>query len=112
MKLRTYYILAVIGGILTLVLSIGGALAVVQYLNYIPLEHGTVTGGHMSVMEFVIPLILIFLACLVFYFGFSLYCIFRKLKGEKNRVLHFLLNLVLYIVTTVLTLPLIGIMLN
>ena len=106
MKLWKYYLLSCVSGVLTLVFSVGGALAYVMYVSGSHEVDGIVRQGHMSVMEFVLPLFLIGLICFILYLCASLYCIFRKLKSEGRRLLHFLLNLILYLVTTVGTIPL------
>ncbi|MBQ9698563.1 MAG: hypothetical protein IJV46_08490 [Acidaminococcaceae bacterium] len=113
MKLWVYYLFSLLWGILTLVFSFGGAFAFTQYIDHISLKDGgVVTGGHMSIMEFVIPLLLIGLACFVLYLVFSLFCIFRRLRNEDHRLLHFLFSLLLYLFTTVATLPLLGMFLG
>lgn len=106
MKLRTYYLLSWVSGILTLIFSIGGALAFVTYLSTPSTVDGIVRKGHMSIMEFILPLCLIGFFCFVLYLCVSLYCIFRKLKTQEHRLVHFLLNLVLYLVTAAGTIPL------
>ena len=106
MKLWKYYLLSCVSGVLTLVFSVGGALAYVMYVSGSHEVDGIVRQGHMSVMEFVLPLFLIGLVCFILYLCASLYCIFRKLKSEGRRLLHFLLNLILYLATTVGTIPL------
>ena len=78
MRLWVYYILSWLWGVLTLALSFGGAFAFTQYISSVPLEEGKVTGGHMNIMEFVLPLLLIGLICFILYLCFSLFCIFRK----------------------------------
>ncbi len=108
MKLRTYYLLSWISGILTLVFSIGSALAFITYISSSHEVDGIVRRGHMGVMEFVVPLVLIGLVCFILYLCVSLYCIFRKLKAVEYRPLHFLMNLVLYLVTTAGTIPLLA----
>lgn len=108
MRLWMYYFFSALWGILTLAASIGGAFAFTQYLSQVSLQDGGAVRGHMSVMEFLIPLLLIALVCFVLYLCISLYCIFRKLRNENHRILHFLLSLLLYLVTTVATLPFIG----
>ena len=106
MKLGYYYFLSWLSGILTLVFSVGGALAFVTYISSPSTVDGIVRPGHMSVMEFVLPLFLIGIVCFILYLCVSLYCIFRKLRAEEHRLMHFLLNLVLYLVTTVGIVPL------
>jgi len=106
MKLWKYYLLSFVSGILTLVFSVGGALAFVTYMSGSHEVDGIVRQGHMSVMEFVLPLFIVGLVCFILYLCASLYCIFRKLKAEGHRLVHFLLNLILYLVTTVGTIPL------
>ena len=112
MKLRFYYFLSWLSGILTLVLSVGGALAFVTYISSPSTVDGIERPGHMSVMEFVLPLFLIGFVCVVLYLCLSLYCIFRKLQTQERRVLHFLLNLVLYLVTVIGTVPLLILLFN
>ena len=112
MKLRTYYILSWVSGILTLVLSVGGALAFVTYISSPSTVDGIVRKGHMSVMEFILPLFLIGIVCFILYLCLSLFCIFRKLQTQERRVLHFLLNLILYLVTTAGTIPLLILIFN
>ena len=106
MKLGYYYFLSWLSGILTLVFSVGGALAFITYISSPSTVDGIVRPGHMSVMEFVLPLFLIGIVCFILYLCVSLYCIFRKLRAEEHRLMHFLLNLVLYLVTTVGIVPL------
>ena len=106
MKLRTYYLLSWLSGILTLIFSIGGALAFVTYLSSPSTVDGIIRKGHMSIMEFVLPLCLIGLVCFILYLCVSLFCVFRKLKAQEHRLLHFLLNLILYLVTAAGTVPL------
>lgn len=106
MKLWKYYLLSCVSGILTLLFSIGGALAFVTYVSGSHEVDGIVRQGHMGVMEFVLPLFLIGVICFILYLCASLFCIFRKLKAEGHRFIHFLLNLVLYMVTTAGTVPL------
>ena len=112
MRLWVYYILSWLWGVLTLALSFGGAFAFTQYISSVPLEEGKVTGGHMNIMEFVLPLLLIGLICFILYLCFSLFCIFRKLRNENHRLLHFLLTFLLYVISTLGTLPLIGFLLR
>ena len=112
MKLRTYYILSWVSGILTLVFSVGGALAFVTYISNSSTVDGIVRKGHMSVMEFILPLFLIGIVCFILYLCLSLFCIFRKLQTQERRVLLFLLNLVLYLVTTAGTIPLLILIFN
>ena len=112
MKLGYYYFLSWLSGVLTLVFSVGGALAFVTYLSSPSVVDGIERPGHMSVTEFVLPLFLIGLVCVILYFCISLYCIFRKLQTQEHRVLHFLLNLVLYLVTAVGTVPLLILLFN
>ena len=106
MKLRTYYLLSWLSGILTLIFSIGGALAFVTYLSSPSTVDGIVRKGHMSIMEFVLPLCLIGLVCFILYLCVSLFCVFCRLKTQEHRFLHFLLNLVLYLATAAGTVPL------
>lgn len=112
MKLKTYYLLSWLGGILTLMLSVGGALAFVTYLSGSSTVDGIVRKGHMSIMEFVLPLFLIGLVCFVLYLCVSVFCVFRKLKIQEHRFVHFLLNLVLYLGTAVGTVPLLILLFN
>ena len=112
MKLWVYYLLSWISGILTLVFSIGGALAFITYISSSHEVDGIVRQGHTGVMEFVLPLCLIGLVCFILYLCASLFCIFRKLKAEKHRLVHFLLSLVLYLVTAVATIPLMILLFN
>lgn len=112
MKLGYYYFLSWLSGVLTLVFSVGGALAFVTYISSPSTVDGIVRPGHMSVMEFVLPLFLIGLVCVLLYLCSSLYCIFRKLRTQEHRALHFLLNLVLYLVTAVGTVPLLILLFN
>ena len=112
MKLSYYYFLSWLSGILTLVFSVGGALAFVTYISSPSTVDGIVRPGHMSVMEFVLPLFLIGFVCFSLYLCISLYCIFRKLRIQEHRWMHFLLNLVLYLVTTVGTVPLLILLFN
>ena len=112
MKLGYYYFLSWLSGVLTLVFSVGGALAFVTYIGSPSTVDGIVRPGHMSVMEFVLPLFLIGFLCVFLYLCLSLYCIFRKLQTQERRVLHFLLNLVLYLVTAVGTVPLLILLFN
>ena len=112
MKLRTYYILSWLSGILTLILSVGGALAFVTYISSPSVEDGIVRQGHMGVMEFVLPLLLIGIFCFILYLGFSLFCIFRKIGSKEYRIVHFLLNLVLFLGTAVGTVPLLILLFN
>ena len=113
MKLWVYYFISWFSGVLTLVFSFGGALAFTEYISHVSLEDGgTVPHGHMNIMEFVIPLILIALVCVALYLCLSLFCVFRKLKQEEYRAVHFLLNLILYLVTAIGTLPLVGMLMN
>ena len=106
MKLWTYYLMSLLSGIMTFVFSVGGALAFITYISSPSTVDGIVRPGHMSVMEFVLPLFLIGVVCFILYLCVSLYCIFRKLRAEEHRLMHFLLNLVLYLVTTVGIVPL------
>lgn len=112
MKLRTYYLLSWISGLLTLVFSAGGALAFVTYLSTPSTVDGIVRKGHMSFMEFVLPLFLIGLVCFILYLCVSMFCVFRKLKTQEHRLGHFLLNLVLYLATAAGTVPLMILLLN
>ena len=112
MKLGYYYFLSWLSGILTLVFSVGGALAFVSYIGSPSVVDGIERPGHMSVTEFILPLFLIGLVCVILYLCISLYCIFRKLRMQEHRVLHFLLNLVLYLVTAVGTVPLLILLFN
>ncbi|MER2138600.1 MAG: hypothetical protein ABS965_00555 [Succiniclasticum sp.] len=112
MKLGYYYFLSWLSGVLTLVFSVGGALAFVTYIGSPSTVDGIVRPGHMSVMEFVLPLFLIGFLCVFLYLCLSLYCIFRKLRTQERRVLHFLLNLVLYLVTAIGTVPLLILLFN
>ena len=112
MKLWKYYLLSWISGILTLIFSVGGALAFITYISGSREVDGIVRQGHMGVMDFVIPLFLIGLVCFILYFCGSLFCVFRKLKAEEHRLLHFLLNLILYLVTTLGTVPLMILLFN
>lgn len=112
MKLGYYYFLSWLSGILTLVFSVGGALGFVSYIGSPSVVDGIERPGHMSVTEFILPLFLIGLVCVILYLCISLYCIFRKLRMQEHRVLHFLLNLVLYLVTAVGTVPLLILLFN
>ena len=112
MKLRTYYFLSWLSGILTLVFSIGGALAFITYISTPSTVDGVIRKGHMSVMEFILPLLLIGVICFILYLCFSLYCVFKKLRTQEHRVMHFLLNLVLYFVTAAGTIPLLILIFN
>ena len=112
MKLGYYYFLSWLSGVLTLVFSVGGALAFVTYISSPSTVDGIVRPGHMSVMEFILPLFLIGFVCFILYLCSSLYCIFRKLRTQEHRWMHFLLNLVLYLVTTVGTVPLLILLFN
>ena len=113
MKLWMYYLISWISGILTLVFSFGGAWAFIEYMGHVTLEDGgVVPRGHMNIMEFVIPMVLIAILCFILYLCLSLYCVFRKLKGEEHRIIHFLLNLVLYLATAIGTLPLLSMIFN
>ena len=112
MKLWKYYLLSCISGILTLVFSVGGALAFITYMSGSHEVDGIVRQGHMSVMEFVLPLFIIGLVCFILYLCGSLYCFFRKLKAEEHRLRHFLLNLILYLLTTLGTIPLMILIFN
>ena len=60
MKLRTYYLLSWLSGLLTLIFSVGGALAFVTYLSSPSTVDGIVRKGHMSIMEFILPLCCLF----------------------------------------------------
>ena len=91
---------------MTFVFSVGGALAFITYISSPSTVDGIVRPGHMSVMEFVLPLFLIGIVCFILYLCVSLYCIFRKLRAEEHRLMHFLLNLVLYLVAAVGIVPL------
>ena len=82
MKLWKYYLLSWASGLLTLMFSVGGALAFVTYISSI------------------------------LYLCVSLFCIFRKLRAEEHRVLHFLLNLILYLATAAGTVPLLILLFN
>lgn len=106
MKLWKYYLLSWISGILTLVFSVGGALAFVTYVSSSSTVDGIVRRGHMSVMEFILPLFLIGIVCFIIYLCLSFYCIFRKMQTQEHRLLHILLNLILYLITAVGTVPL------
>ena len=106
MKLWTYYLLSLLSGIMTCVFSVGGALAFVMYIGSPSTVDGIVRPGHMSVMEFVLPLFLIGIVCFILYLCTSLFCIFRKMRAEEHRLMHFLLNLVLYLVAAVGAVPL------
>ena len=112
MTLGSYYFLSWLSGVLTLVFSVGGALAFITYISSPSTVDGIVRPGHTSVMEFVLPLFLIGLVCVILYLCLSLYCVFRKLRTQEHRVLHFLLNLVLYLVTAVGTVPLLILLFN
>ena len=112
MKLWKYYLLSWISGLLTLILSVGGALAFVTYISTPSTVDGIMRKGHMSIMEFILPLFLIGFICFILYLCASLFCIFRKLKAEKHRLVHFLLNLVLYLVTAAGTVPLLILLFN
>ena len=112
MKLWKYYLLSWISGILTLVFSVGGALGFVTYMSGSHEVDGIVRQGHMSVMEFILPLFVIGLVCFILYLCASLFCVFRKLKTEEHRLLHFLLNLLLYLATTLGTIPLMILVFN
>lgn len=112
MKLRFYYFLSWLSGILTLIFSIGGALLFVTYVSSPSTVDGIVRKGHMSVMEFILPLFLIGVICFILYLCFSLYCVFKKLRTQEHRVMHFLLNLVLYFVTAAGTIPLLILIFN
>ena len=70
MKLWKYYLLSWASGLLTLMFSVGGALAFVTYISS------------------------------------------RKLRAEEHRVLHFLLNLILYLATAAGTVPLLILLFN
>lgn len=112
MKLWKYYLLSWLSGILTLVFSVGGALAFVTYISSPSTVDGIVRHGHMSVMEFVLPLLLIGVVCFILYLAASLFFVFRKMQAQEHRVLHFLLNLVLYLVTVGGTVPLLILIFN
>ena len=112
MKLWKYYLLSWISGILTLVFSVGEALGFVTYMSGSHEVDGIVRQGHMSVMEFILPLFVIGLVCFILYLCASLFCVFRKLKTEEHRLLHFLLNLLLYLATTLGTIPLMILVFN
>ena len=112
MKLWKYYLLSWVSGLLTLMFSVGGALAFVTYISSPSTVDGIMRKGHMSVMEFILPLFLIGIVCFILYLCVSLFCIFRKLRAEEHRVLHFLLNLILYLATAVGTVPLLILLFN
>jgi len=112
MKLWKYYLLSWISGILTLVFSVGGALAFITYSSSSHEVDGVMRRGHMSVMEFVLPLFLIGLVCFILYLCISFFCVFRKLTAGQHRLLHFLLNLVFYLATTAGTIPLMILLFN
>ena len=112
MKLWTYYLLSLLSGIMTFVFSVGGALAFITYISSPSTVDGIVRPGHMSVMEFILPLLLIGVICFILYLCFSLYCVFKKLRTQEHRVMHFLLNLVLYFVTAAGTIPLLILIFN
>ncbi len=113
MKLWVYYILSWLSGILTLVFSFGSALAFTEYMSHVTLKDGgVVPRGHMSIMEFVIPMVLVAILCFILYLCFSLYCLFRKLKNEEHRALHFLLGLALYLLTVIGTMPVLSMVMN
>ena len=112
MKLWTYYLLSWLSGLLTLIFSVGGALAFVTYLSSPSTVDGIVRKGHMSIMEFILPLCLIGLVCFILYLCVSLFCVFRRMKTQEHMFLHFLLNLVLYLVTAAGTLPLMILLLS
>lgn len=112
MKLRTYYLLSWLSGMITLVFSIGGALAFLTYLSTPSTVDGIVRKGHMSLMEFILPLCLIALLCFVLYLCLSVFCLFRKRREKEHRILHFLLGLLLYLITTAGTVPLLILLLN
>ena len=112
MKLWKYYLLSWVSGILTLIFSVGGALAFVTYMSGAHEVDGVVRQGHMSVMEFVLPLFLIGLVCFILYLCISFFCVFRKLTAEQRRLLHFLLNLFFYLATVVGTIPLMILLFN
>jgi len=112
MKLWVYYIIAWVSGILTLVFSFGGAAVFIQHMGQVQLEDGGVVQGHMGIMEFVIPLVLIGIVCFILYLCVSLFCILRKMRTTEHRFIHFLLSFILYLLTTIGTLPLVGFLLN
>ena len=112
MKLWKYYLQSCVSGLLTLMFSVGGALAFVTYISSPSTVDGIMRKGHMSVMEFILPLFLIGIVCFILYLCVSLFCIFRKLRTEEHRVLHFLLNLILYLATAVGTVPLLILLFN
>ena len=113
MKLWVYYILSWFSGVLTLACSFSGAWAFIEYMSHVTLEDGgVVPRGHMSIMEFVIPMVLIAIVCFILYLCFSLYCIFRKLQNREHRFIHFLLSLLVYLLTTIGTMPLLGMIMN
>ena len=112
MKLRTYYLLSWLSGLLTLIVSVGGALTFVTHLSSPSTVDGIVRKGHMSIMGFILPLCLIGLVCFILYLCVSLFCVFRRMKTQEHMFLHFLLNLVLYLVTAAGTLPLMILLLS
>jgi len=112
MKLWKYYLLSWASGLLTLMFSVGGALAFVTYISSPSTVDGIMRKGHMSVMEFILPLFLIGIVCFILYLCVSLFCIFRKLRAEEHRVLHFLLNLILYLATAARTVLLLILLFN
>ena len=112
MKLRFYYFLSWLSGLLTLVFSVGGALVFVTYISTPSTVDGIVRKGHMSAMEFILPLFLIGIICFILYLCFSIFCVFKKLRTQRHRVMHFLLNLVLYFVTVAGTIPLLILIFN
>ena len=112
MKLWKYYLLSWLSGILTLVLSVGGALAFITYISSPSTVDGIVRHGHTGVIEFILPLFLVGFVCFILYVCASVFCVFRKMQTREHRLLHFLLNLLLYLATAAGTVPLLIFLFN
>ena len=85
MKLGYYYFLSWLSGILTLVFSVGGALAFVTYISSPSTVDGIVRPGHMSVMEFVLPLFLIGIVCFILYLCVPQPAVCGRYNREKRK---------------------------